>query len=664
MSALGALLVRDGSHAEPSDLTHMLAAAPHLGSRVQLAVDRAAVLGVQHVSTVHASARVERVGELTIAFVGRVHNLAEVWAELATAGRRGPEPVGPPAAPEGLSAAGVVLRAFDHWRERCAERLNGEFTFVVWDAVRRRLYCARDAVGVQPLYYHASPRRLAVATEIGQVLAAAGSQAPCESFVAEMLAFDVRSRSDTLYRDIHRLPGGHWMTATDRELRVVRYWAPDGAREVRCAGDDEYAGRVRAALRDAVGDRAPRDTAVAAYLSGGLDSSSVVGTARALDRPLETFSLVFPELPEADERPFIDAVVARHGLQAHRLAVTRLDPEPYRSAAGAWADLPDLPSDALGEPLLAAMRARGFTAALTGAGGDYGFTGSFRHYAELLQQRDVRGLVRQIRADRAEPDLGWSPMDVFTSGIRFVLPAGLRRLLRPVGRGFGLGVRVPAWVDPAFAARTALLDRLSAPRTARPAPSPARAHVCELFESGWTARILESSHRTAARHGIELRHPFFDRRLVDLSVALPESQRWRGTTTKFVLRQAMRDVLPESVYARTGKGDFTAFVPQAVDALGGESRLRRLQLEALGWVRSAPLLDELRRSRELQARGDPRYGEGALAVWMVLAVETWYRAHFGEGTTHGRVTQNRPAGARVGPDRPADAQAVHAARAR
>lgn len=652
MSAICAVIARDGAPVDPSQMHTLLHAAPHRGSTHQVvrATD-AAWLGAQRSNTATARAAIARLGALTIAFHGRFDNLREVQTALGrsrpdenrhshtAAADRDDDAREAGSADQTAASARTALQAFLQWREACATHLIGDFTFIIWDAARRQAYCARDAVGVKPLYYHASPRRFVVATDLVQVLASGLPLVPCESMVAELLSFDIRTRTETLYQDVLRLPAGHWMTVDDRTVRVVRYWAPDTTTELTYARDEEYTEHFLDVFRRAVGDRAPVDERVAAYLSGGLDSSSVVCMARALGRPLETFSMLFPGVPEADERTYIDAVVSSVGAPAHRIEAASIEAGRCCRSAAARADLPDLPSDVLGAPLLDAMRERGLTTALTGAGGDYGFTGSFLHYAELLQQRDLSGLLRQIRADRNADDVGWSPSELFTSGLRLLIPSTVRRALRPVARRVGWGITVPSWIAPTLAARTRLADRLAAPRTPDPAGPPARQHVCSLFESGWTARLLESGDRMAAERDIELRHPFFDRRLVEFAVALPEAQRWRGPTTKYVLRRAMRELLPESVYARTDKADASAFVPQAVDALGGGRALRRLHIEALGWVRSDRLIAEYDRARRQLARGDSGYCEGMFNVWMALAVETWFRTMFVEGNTYERVTE-------------------------
>src|SRR5262249_47665210 len=151
----------------------------------------------------------------------------------------------------------------------------------------------------------------------------------------------------------------------------------------------------------------------------------------------ETFSLVFPDVPEADERSYIDAVSSLTEAPSHLLEAAPIDAREYRKRAVSRADLPELPSDALGEPLLAAMRSRSLNIALTGVGGDFGFAGSLQHYADLLQQGNLSGLLRQWWADRATSDVGWSAGRIFSEGVRLIVPAHLRRVVRPLTRHAG-----------------------------------------------------------------------------------------------------------------------------------------------------------------------------------------------------------------------------------
>ena len=399
MSAICAVVGRRGRAVDAAALDKFFEAAPHRGHFRDRRIGDSSAVGCQNGSAMRPHAGVSRIGAVTIAFHGRIDNRAELIPLLAS---RWPDVVAD-------DDAGLVVRAFVQWEEGCAARLVGDFAFVVCDSSRRVVYAARDAIGVKPFYYFLNDQELVAATELSQILAADVPLAPFEPMVAELLAFDVRSRHETLYRDIYRLPPGHWLRVTDGHVRVSQYWRPDPTSELRYPRDEDYAEQFFDLLRTAVADRAPVDESCASYLSGGLDSSSVVGMAHALGRQFETFSLVFPDVPVADERPYIEAVTNRVGAPAHLLAAAPIEPNQYRRRAATRADLPELPSDAIGEPLLEAMRARGLRVALTGVGGDFGFAGSLLHYADFLQRGDVSGLLRQYRPIAKLPTWGGRP---------------------------------------------------------------------------------------------------------------------------------------------------------------------------------------------------------------------------------------------------------------
>lgn len=554
---------------------------------------------------------------MVVALDGRLDNADEIAAACGHV---------PGSAPAG--AAALVLSAYRRWGEDCAARLLGDFALAIWDGPRRRLYCARDVMGVRPFHYHVDERRFVWGSEMRQVLAAGIGRAPNEPMIAEYLACAISSRSETIYRHVMRLPAAHWMVVTADRVRLAKYWSLDPSHELRYGSDGEYDEHFRSIFSAAVADRSDDVGPIGASLSGGLDSSSVVGMACALGRPIEAFSLVFPDDPEADERAYIDDVVQMWRISGERLIAGAVDGPRAIETAKRRADTLDVPADLLGELMLDRMRARGVRVALTGAGGDYGLTGSFFHYADAIRARDWSGLLRQIRADRHSPDAGWSPGQVLAYGVRPLVPRAVRQAVGPLARRLGAVGGLPDWIDRRLAARTGLWDRLHPPDRPDAATSHCRRHVCEVFESGWASWFLERAERAASEHGVEQRHPFFDRRLVEFVVALPERQRRRGELTKVVMRRALRQVLPDSVCARTDKADFTALVVAAIEQVGN-ARLDSLAIAQLGWVNQQRIGAMYREVRRHAARGERGPTRHVFPLWFVLAVDDWYRTSFG-----------------------------------
>jgi asparagine synthase (glutamine-hydrolysing) len=513
-------------------------------------------------------------------------------------------------------------------------------------------------MGVKPFYYATDARRFVCGSDLRQVLAALPARPePNEGFIAEVLARSIQSQEETFYEGVRRLPAAHTLTVTAGAVRVSRYWALDPERELLCASDQDYAEQFRVLFTEAVKCRLRTSAPVGAYLSGGLDSSAVVGMARSLGARFDTYSLVLPDDPFADESRYIDAVARRWELTSHRAAVREWAPERYRGRLAARGDMVDLPADATGEALYPLMRRDGVRVALTGVGGDYGLAGSLYHYADLLQDGHLSEFVRQVWADAQISDVGWSASQLFWSGIRPLLPARLKQAARPLARTLGVVPGLAPWIDPRLAQRVDLRGRLAA---ARPPQTGAysRRHVCTLFASGWPYWLLESAERRAAEYGVEERHPFFDRRIIEFVLAIPERQRWQGRYTKFVLRNALHDLLPAAVLERTDKGDYSICLSRAMAAVDTDGLFDDLQIGALGWVKRREVTTMRRRARDLHARGDEAFSEPMFNLWMIAAVELWFRQTYGGGVSD-EATVPRPV--RRSPEPAGAPAAVHEA---
>lgn len=574
-----------------------------------------------------------------IAFIGRLDNRDE----LAKALRAVP--------PASQRDADLALAAYEAWGENCAGRLLGDFAFAVWDGRSRTVFCARDVMGVKPFYYIAAPAAFAFGSDLRQLLASGLVRAePNEGIVAEYLSASIQSQDETLYRGIMRLPAAHTMIVSATGVTVRRYWAVDSAADVVCASDAEYAERFAGLFRDAVAARLGSRGSFF-FLSGGLDSSSVV-VAAASSVPIETFSMTFPGQPWLDESGYINDVAARTGATVHRVETPTANAATIRGNIARRLTVGDLPCDPIGESLLAAMRVRGGEVALTGHGGDHAFAGSIYHYADLLRARDYLGFARQVWADATTPDNGWSVWDPLLCGVRPLLPRSIRTAVRPLAQRIGL---VPPagrdWISPRLASLVALDDRMRGPDEEQVANFGRRtAH--ENYTNGWLYLVNEMTDCRAAEYGLDQRHPFLDRRVVEFAVGIPESQRWRGRETKFVVRRAMHG-LPASVRERLDKADFTPCVVQAFEALGGTGALATLRIAELDWVSQARVDQLCARAGWLRRRRDDRLSGVLLNLWMIACVESWYRLAFTRGLEDDRDEQYG-----FGLERPAAAEAA------
>ena len=633
MSGITAIYNLDGRPVERELLRRMTDVIAHRGhDGTGLFVDGPVGLGHQMLRTTPESLNEEQpladeTGNVVLTLDGRVDNRVGLKATLQAKG----------AVLRADTDAELVLRAYQLWGEECARRIIGDFAFVIWDKRERKLVAARDPLGIRPFYYYLDDRTLRCGSELRQILEdPAIRREPNEGMVAEYLSAYIVNTEETLYKGVFRLPACHLLVVQPgASVRKSRYWDIDPGVEIRYRTDEQYAERFLEIFREAVKCRLRGLGPIGADLSGGLDSSSVVVMAQSLyragelsDPGFETFSLMFPPGP-SDERAYIDDVVRMWDIKANRTRVPPLEASCYQESVRRSLDFPFYPNSVGANALRALVRTKGIRVNLTGHGGDDRVGRSMHHYADLLRSWDISSFVREARSEASRIGAAAAISRTLSLGLAPLLPDNVRRAIRSL-RGGNKGFF--PWINSEFARRVNLLERLHTSRPGPRFPTFAQQDVYKEVFHGTNVHAVELEERSDAWFGLEGRHPFQDRRMVEFAVRLPESQRWRRGQQKFVLRQAMRGLLPESVRQRNSKGDFTNSFQDAFRLLGGETLFDSLAIEALGWVDGNEARKMLR--LELSANACIRQRQGCIVhaypVWMVTGINLWFRTVFGE----------------------------------
>lgn len=515
----------------------------------------------------------------------------------------------------GAGDAALALESYVRRGLDFARPLAGDFAILIFDRRERRLVAARDPLGVRPLYYRRDAGVLRVASEL-QSLVEPGD-VPDEGYLAEALAGDVVDTGSTAYAPVRRVPAAHLLVADAAGVRLLRYWTPDIDVEHRSAARHQE--RLRDVFDEAVRACCESDDRIGVHVSGGLDSSSVLGSVMANRFAVPVTGGNLLPWPEADERIWILAATGRWSLNPI-LVEPAVDPAAHDlNGMTAHRDLPDTPTGApLFAPLHAAFRDRDVRVVLTGFGGDQWWSGESAHMADLLRRADLRGLAAWKRAGPSMGDSAWSWRSFARDGVLPVLPSAARRAARHV-----LPARPPAWVDRRFAARVGLIDRLRRRPDTRGAPSESWRRLRWRLDSGEEAITKERFDRMSIAHGVELRHPMYDRRLVELAFATPDEARIAGGRNRVVLREAMGDRLAPATRARTGKAGLSALLIAAARADDLQRHLALPTLSSLGWIDRAPALEIVRAARE---SGDP---DAAVPFWSLLGLEAWLSQLFG-----------------------------------
>lgn len=521
----------------------------------------------------------------------------------------------------------LILYAYEQWGEQCPERLLGDYAFAIWDASHQRLFCARDAYGVNPFFYHHQPGRLFVfGSEIKALLA--HEDVPDrvnEAQIRRYMHWNWGTGESTFYRDILRLPAAHALSVNASGLKTWRYWAPDPEREVRLKSDAEYEEAFREVFFEAVRCRLRSAFPVGSMLSGGIDSSSIACTARTLlanenRDALHTFSLVFDAAADCDERRFINPVLAQGGFAPHLILSDELTP----------LDDIDRVHWHLDEPahvcLYALPWAKFRTAAqhstrvlLDGLMGDEVLGNSASEW-QLTNLARKGKLIRLLTTTRQYArNMGRSPWLVLRKEVaRPLAPAPIARAWRALRRRpaheLNLNGMSGSFVAPSDTPGNG----------ARAAMSRVRRTIRERHASAVDARWYHGpfglANLMSAAHGVEVRYPFIDRRVVEFSVALPIEQKFRGGWPRSIARRSLGGILPEEVRWRTNKGHLTTWYKQGIAAVERE-RFDRMIFSDPGESARVIDLDALREVLDYYRSGNDSVLTSV--IWMPFIMAYW-----------------------------------------
>lgn len=617
----------------PDLLTGMSAAIAHRGPDADGAfLDMDAGIGLAHrrlaivdLSSAGDQPMRDEAGHAVLVFNGEIYNFRELRGELIADGYRF----------RGHSDTEVLLNLYLRDGPDMLQRLNGIFAFAIWDTRVQRLFLARDHLGVKPLYHTTTSRGFLFASEIKALLQEPSvSRTLDPATVARHLALLWSPAPGTMLLGVEKLePGTAMLVAAGRIERRWRFYdLPFGGEKPATSVDAACAG-VRRHLDRAVERQMVADVPVGAFLSGGLDSSAVVASARTFteDR-LQCFTIAFEdkgamaEEGMAEDLPYAEQVATHLDVDLHRVTV---GPDMIDRLAEMIFLLDEPQADPA--PLNAwfiSMLARqnGIKVLLSGAGGDDIFTGYRRHYA-LQQERLWDWLPRPARSAVAA-----------ASGLLPARSVPLRRLRKGFANAAAEGDRRIAgyfsWIDPALAFE--LLDPafraelgeecVMAPLCSAVAGMPAGASrldrmlalECRHFLADHN---LNYTDRMSMAHGVEVRVPLLDPDLVAFAASLPDGFKQHGRTGKWIFKKAMEGRLPDEVIYRPKTG-FGAplrrwlrheLLPVVGDILSPDVIRRRGIFDADAVAR---LID-----RDRSGRIDAAY-----PIFALICIELWCRA--------------------------------------
>jgi len=485
-------------------------------------------------------------GETWIAFNGEIYDYKSLRATLEGEGQRFRTD----------SDTEVVLRAYLTWGDTFVERLDGMFAIAVWDARERKLKLFRDRPGIKPLYYFYDGHRFAFASELKALRTACrgvGLQTDTTALY-DFLTYRYIPAPKTLYRHCYKLLPAHYLSY-DPDSGVLTepcsYWQIDIPEEPEPRSVDECAEELRGLIDRSVREQMIADVPLGFFLSGGVDSSTVVASASAASGNLSTFSIGFDTEKHSEIR-YAREVAERFGTDHHERTLTKDHAQELLPDMRRWFDEPFADESCMPTQFVSATAREHVTVVLTGDGGDEVF-GGYRTYTRFARYSrypswpsrmdgwisDLRERVKGRRMKKALAQIEW----VFSSDIALwdklmggLTPAEKRACASELG--------MPSDYDHYWQYRRYWRDDV---------PLMTRLQLVD-FHTYLPDDILTKVDRTSMSVSLEARVPLLDRRVIEFSFGLPESVRYAGGQLKGLLKHAYRDVLPDTILDRKKKG--------------------------------------------------------------------------------------------------------------
>jgi asparagine synthase (glutamine-hydrolysing) len=459
----------------------------------------------------------------------------------------------------------IALHLYEDLGAQCLHRLRGEFAFVLWDETNRTLFAARDRFGIKPLFYAFHGETLYFASEVKALFAAGVSARWDAESVYHSVEFGGH-QVRTLFDGVFQVPPGHYLIATEKHVQLTQYWEFDYPRANSAAlqrSDADYAAEFRHVLEEAVRIRLRADVPVGCYLSGGLDSCAVLGlAARHHPEPIRAFTLTFDSV-EYDEENEAREMAAKAGAEFFPIPIRQDDLADHFADAILQSETLCFNAHGVAKYVLSrAVRDAGYKVVVTGEGSDE-ILGGYAHFRRdmLLYNREgqdpaaVTALLQDLEKN--------NPV---SRGL--LLPHGEAGPLGGVKRLLGF---VPSWIE-TFSARSVKMRALLAGdflerfgkregyhaffsdidvRGQLTGRDPLHQSLYLWAKTGLPTYILTMlGDRMEMAHSIEGRVPFLDHHVVEVIRSQPVTQKIRGMTEKYVLREAVRDVISDTVYKR------------------------------------------------------------------------------------------------------------------
>ena len=527
----------------------------------------------------------------------------------------------------------VILHAYEEYGPQCVRRLRGMFAFAVWDAPKKRLFLARDRIGIKPLYYYWNGQKFLFASEIKAILQDPTVRRDLNpQALDEYLTYLYIPAPRTIFQQIYKLRPGHTLIVSEEGVKEEEYWditfQPERGRAER-----EVAEGVLEKLRESVSVHLMSEVPLGAFLSGGIDSSAVVAIMSGLlDQPVNTASIGFREAG-FDESPYARAVARRFKANAYEKTV-EADAARILETLTWHFDEPFADSSMVPTYYVSQVARERVTVCLSGDGGDENFAGYRRYRFDMFENAVRRVLPPSVRGPvfgmlgRLYPKADWlprifrgktlltnlslSPERAYFQTVSWFTPAMKHLLYRD-------SLRASLGEYDAFAVMQQYFDRT------RGWDSLSRIQYVDI-KTYLVDDILTKVDRASMAHSLEVRVPLLDHEFMEYVARIPAGYKLRAGEGKYIFKKALAELLPSGIMTRPKMG----FSIPLADWFRTDLKtvFEERVLAERSFLANLFDLDPIQRWWEQHQRGTRDY---APQLWALLVLESWGGQFLGEG---------------------------------
>lgn len=606
---------------DPSLVRHMMDEMIHRGpDDGGIYAEQRIALGHRRLSIIDLSTGKQPIsnedGTVWIVFNGEIYNYGQLRNELLQAGHRF----------QTQTDTEVIVHLYEQYGEHCVDRLSGMFAFAIWDVRKKRLFLARDRVGIKPLYYSVNEKGLVFASEIKALLADPSVKREIDpQTIDKFLTFFYTPGPETMFRSIQKLPPGHFLICEDGKSQLHQYWDLAFVSEARKWSLNDTTAELAGLLREAVRSHMISDVPVGVLLSGGVDSTGLLSfCAEETNKKVKTFTIGFGGEQFADERTYARLAAQRYGTEHYEMTISPLDFRDFMPTYVRHMEEPVCEPPAIALHYITRLASEHVKVLISGEGGDEAFAGYEKY-------RNVVWLERFKQ-------LGWP----WTGGAERMLN-GLSSIgVSKVAR-YAAQMQIP--LEEYYYSCSAgpqspfvrLREELYVPGFRKQIdPECSLQYLRECFSAVRSQNLLNKmlyvdtktwlpddllikADKMTMANSVELRVPLLDHKVLEFAASIPTEYKLNGLTTKYILKRALKDRVPEQVIKRKKAGFSVPVQAWISGELRGFSRDVLLDSKTLarGYFMKGAVEKMLN-----QAEKENKYGK---EVFSLLVLELWCR---------------------------------------